>query len=92
MWNPFKSITKRIGGWAKKKITMMIIKRLLQEVLKMGWLQGYKTYIVAGFAILTAVGNLVTKFLNGEPITMEDIMMLLAALGLTTLRAGIKNG
>ena len=54
----------------------------------MGFLQGKKTYIIAGIAIIGAVCNLVLKLVNGEPVTVEDVYLILGSAGLGTLRAG----
>lgn len=53
--------------------------------------QGKKTYIIAIVAAVVAVGNIVLKLARGEPITMEDIYLLLGSLGLGTVRAAIKK-
>jgi len=55
-------------------------------------LKGKKAYIVAGLIGIAGISNLVIKFLNGEPVTINDIMALLSSPGLAALRAGIKNG
>ena len=54
-------------------------------------IKGYKTYVLSAIAIIGAIGNIIRKLFQGEPITMEDLMALLAACGLGTLRAGMKN-
>jgi len=58
----------------------------------MNWLNGKKTYIVSALMALTSLVNLMTgdltlmEFLNGE-----QMISLFEALGLTTLRAGIRQ-
>ncbi len=49
------------------------------------WLQGYKTYIVAAGAILTALG----AYLNGSISLSDLVSAIFAALTAMTLRAGI---
>ena len=49
-------------------------------------LQGYKTYIVCGAAILTALG----AFLSGDLTGVQAIEAVWAAIGGMTLRHGIK--
>jgi len=71
------------------KITIKIIKR---KVEKMEWLKGKKTYAISIIGGIMAGGNIVLKLLNNQPVGMDDIVALLGAFGLGTLRAGIKNG
>lgn len=88
MWNPF--------GWlknkAEKEAIKLILKYVLKEVSKMSWLSGNKTYILSILGAIGAVINISMKFLNGEPISMDDIYILLGSFGLGTLRAGISKG
>jgi hypothetical protein len=51
------------------------------------FLDGYKTYIVAAGAILTAVGG----YLTGAIDAVTAINSVLAALGLSTLRHGVSK-
>ena len=53
----------------------------------MKFLDGYKTYIVAAGAILTAVGG----YLTGAVDAVTAINSVLAALGLSTLRHGVSK-
>jgi hypothetical protein len=55
-------------------------------------LKGKKAYIVSILGMVVSGGNVVLKFLNGEPISIEDIMAIFGSAGLGALRAGIKNG
>ena len=50
-------------------------------------LQGYKTYIVVAVAVLTAL----LGFINGEMDAVEAVLVVLNALGIGTLRAGVKR-
>lgn len=54
--------------------------------------KGKKTYVIAIVGAIGAAANIAVKVINKEPVGMEDIAALLGALGLGTLRAGIKNG
>ncbi len=51
------------------------------------WLQGYKTYIIAGGAILTALG----AYLSGSISLTELISAIFAALTAMTLRSAISK-
>lgn len=55
-------------------------------------LKGKKTYAISILGSIGAVTNIVIKIIQKQPIGVEDIGALLAAIGLGTLRAGIKNG
>ena len=55
-------------------------------------LKGKKTYAIAIIGAVGALANIAVKIINKEPIGMDDITALLGAVGLGTLRAGIKNG
>ena len=55
-------------------------------------LKGKKTYVISILGSVGAGINIALKILNNQPISMEDLTALLAAIGLGTLRAGIKNG
>lgn len=50
-------------------------------------LQGYKTYIIAAIAVLAAV----LAWLNGDAGLFEALDTIMIALGLGTLRAGVKT-
>lgn len=50
-------------------------------------LQGYKTYIIAAIAVFSAL----LAFTNGDASLFEAINAVLLALGLGTLRAGVKT-
>ena len=50
-------------------------------------LQGYKTYIVAAVAVLTAI----LAWLTGEANIFDTINAIMLATGLGTLRAGISS-
>ena len=50
-------------------------------------LSGKKTYIVMIVAIVGAIGG----FLTGEVTLVQTITAILSALGLGTLRAGVKK-
>ena len=54
-------------------------------------LKGKKTYLISIVATIVAVGNIILKLLNGEPITQEDFYLLLGSMGLGTLRAGMNK-
>lgn len=49
-------------------------------------LQGYKTYIIAAIAVLSAI----LAYKTGQADLFETINAVLLALGLGTLRAGVK--
>jgi len=53
----------------------------------MNFLKGYKTYIIAAGTILTAMG----AYLSDSITLVDFIFAVLGALGLGTLRAGVKN-
>ena len=55
-------------------------------------LKGKKAYIISAIGMVVSIGNLVLKFANGEPISIEDIMAIFGSAGLGAMRAGIKNG
>lgn len=55
------------------------------------WLKGKKTYIVAGAGIIIAAANVILKIVNDEPVTTEDVAIILGFLGLGTTRSGIKK-
>jgi hypothetical protein len=55
-------------------------------------LKGKKTYAIAILGAIGAAANIAIKVIQEQPVGIEDIMALLGALGLGSLRAGIKNG
>ena len=56
----------------------------------MKWLQGKKTYIIAGLMVLTSLVHLVAGDISlAEFITSEHVNTLLEGVGLSTLRAGV---
>ena len=54
-------------------------------------INGHRTYIIAAVVFLVAVGHVVLKIANDEPITVEDVYAILGSLGLGAARAGIKK-
>ena len=52
---------------------------------------GKKSYVVSIVGTIVSAGNLILKFYAGEAVTITDIMALLGAIGIGTVRAGIKN-
>lgn len=68
---------------------MALLKR---KVLDMKWLQGKKTYIVAGLmAIVTLLQLLTGETTLQEFILSEHVTTLIEAVGLGTLRAGMAS-
>jgi hypothetical protein len=51
------------------------------------WLSGYKTYIVAGLLLAHAV----TGYVTGEMPQGDAVTLILEALGLGGLRAGVSG-
>jgi hypothetical protein len=51
------------------------------------FLRGYKTYIVSVSGVVSALAGLAT----GELSAVEGLLATLAALGLSSLRAGVKK-
>ena len=90
MWNPFKfvkSIPGKIGGWAKKRLTMMIIKRALKEVFKMGWFENHKRQIGGVLAYLV-IGLTALAPVVGNPEPLLTAITWLTWLGVTFFSVG----
>lgn len=59
----------------------------------MEFLSGWKTHIISWIAIGVGIGNLVVKFLAGEPITIDDFNIIFGGVAASTLRSGVaKSG
>ena len=57
----------------------------------MSWLNGKKTYIVSILMLFVSLLNLITVDITlNEFISSDSMMLLLEAMGLSSLRAGIK--
>ncbi|PIQ96533.1 MAG: hypothetical protein COV67_08970 [Nitrospinae bacterium CG11_big_fil_rev_8_21_14_0_20_56_8] len=56
----------------------------------MDWLQGKKTYIVSSLMALASLMHLITGEMSLPTfVTSDNVLHLLEAVGLTTLRAGV---
>lgn len=56
----------------------------------MNWLQGKKTYIIAGLMVLTSLVHLLIGDMGFvEFLSSEQVKILLGGIGLGTLRAGV---
>lgn len=58
-----------------------------QNIAEGGFLSGYKSYIIAGTAIIGAIG----AYAVGELSLMQMLGSITAALGLSALRDGISK-
>ena len=58
----------------------------------MGMLVGYRTFLISGIVVLGGVINIANGLLD-DPVTvsMMDVNIILAGMGLGTLRIGGKN-
>lgn len=61
------------------------------DIIKGGFLKGYKTYIVGALMALTAVMNYTTGITDLQGM-FEQVPLILQAFGLMALRAGVGNG
>lgn len=77
----------------KQRIVVWFATRKLQEVLRMGALQGYKTYIVMAAYIVVVIAQEVLKMkglMTSELWTQLDAAkQVLVGTGFITMRAGI---
>jgi len=83
--SPFSWLGGKIKGYLIKKA----LNKLIKEIPMLNWLKGKKTYIVSLIGAIIAVGSLLLKVLNGEPVSMDDVIVILELLGIGGLRAGI---
>ena len=58
----------------------------------MYWLQGKKTYLIAGLMVLVSMLRLITgDMILAEFVTSDHVNTLLGGVGLGTLRAGVSK-
>ena len=55
----------------------------------MGFLDGYKTYIVSGFMIAIGLSQLLGLDIGGVEVTTDPITLIMEGLGLGALRRGV---
>ncbi len=55
--------------------------------------QGWMTHTIALVAVVAGIINIVSKFLEGEPVSLTDFELVVYGGGLSALRNGVaKNG
>jgi len=57
----------------------------------MKFLSGYKTYLTALAALLTAIAACINQYTAGEPVNIELVITALIALTMIFLRKGIST-
>lgn len=79
-------------NWLTRWIAQKAVRNTLTEVLTMGQLAGYRTYIVGALYVLLNFLDAVGLIPAGFTEMANDIEKVLLGTGLITLRAGMKPG